>query len=101
MRIMWKLYAYQHTKMKRQHAPATSNKCTFCNRMCETQTHMMECTGDEATKLRTQAQQKILQLLIGQVPESDPGLKAWLENFGEKIWDGSMVDMPHSRYLEN
>ena len=27
-------------------------------------------------------------------------MKLWLEEFGEKIWEGSITDMPQSRYLE-
>ena len=100
MRIMWKLFAYQHTKMKRHHALATENRCTYCSEMCETQDHVIECKSEIATKLRETAQEKIQEILLENIPEHDSGMKSWLAEFGGKIWDGSIADMPQSRYLE-
>ena len=34
------------------------------------------------------------------MPEHESGMKLWLAEFGEKIWKGSITDMPRSRYLD-
>lgn len=92
MRIIHKLYAFQHTKMLRKHCLPCENKCAFCGAWVETQDHVLNCKDPRVANIRQHMHGDLTKLILSHVRDTD--MKGWIQAYMDDIWKGGIDQMP-------
>ena len=98
MRIIWELFAFNHTKMMRGHCKPSEVDCAFCGNAVETQKHVLaSCQDPDILEIKQELFNDIVLLVADEVPKT---LSVWLRENVEHIWGGDLGKITYATMTE-